>query len=328
MVTFWAAALALSLLLYVVLDGFDLGIGMLFPLAPSETARREILASISPVWDGNETWLVVAAAVLFGAFPLVYSIVVSAFYLPILLMLVSLILRGVAFEFRYKAGPRMRAVWDAGFVGGSYLATFVQGTTVGALVQELPIEGGRFVGGPLFWATPLALLCGLGLCLGYAMMGASWLVAKTEGRTRDFGYRILPWLLGALLAFLAASFALSLTRHLQVLHRWIDRPVLLVFPAVGLLAAVLMVRAVRARRDPWPIVAGTLIFGAAFGTLAISFFPYMVPFSITIEQAAAPPSSLAFLFWGAGVVVLPLTLLYTGAVYFIFRGKVTAAADY
>ena len=199
MITFWASALAFSLLLYVLLDGFDLGVGMLFPFASEEAGRRAILSSISPVWDGNETWLVVAAAVLFGAFPLVYSVVVSAFYLPILLMLVSLILRGVAFEFRYKAGPRMRAVWDAGFVGGSYLATFVQGTTVGALVQELPMEGHRFIGSPFFWASPLALLCGFGLCLGYAMMGASWLVAKTEGRTLDLGYRVLPWLLGSLL---------------------------------------------------------------------------------------------------------------------------------
>src|SRR5438067_4019366 len=157
MIEFWAAALALSLLLYVLLDGFDLGVGMLYPFAPDERARAQLLSSISPVWDGNETWLVLAAATLFGAFPLVYSIAISAFYLPILLMLVALILRGVAFEFRYKAGPTMARVWDAGFVGGSYLATFIQGVTVGAFVAELPIEGGRFVGGPLFWLQPLAL---------------------------------------------------------------------------------------------------------------------------------------------------------------------------
>ena len=327
MIAFWAGALALSLLLYVLLDGFDLGIGMLFPFAPDERARRHLLSSISPVWDGNETWLVVAAATLFGAFPLVYSVVVSAFYLPILLMLAALILRGVAFEFRYKAGPVMQRVWDAGFVGGSYLAAFVQGTTVGALVAELPMEGGRFNGGPLFWVQPLALTCGVGLCIGYALMGSCWLVGKAEGDTRAFGYRVMPRLGLALLAFLIASFAISLSRHLQVMHRWTERPILLVFPVVGLAAGAVMAWAWRARRDDAVFPCGAAIFGSAFGTLAASFLPFMVPFTVTVEQAAAPASSLAFMFWGAGVVVLPLTLAYTVAVYWIFRGKVADADD-
>ena len=238
-VVFWAAALALSLLLlYVLLDGFDLGVGMLFPFAPSERSRREMLSAISPVWDGNETWLVVTAAVLFGAFPLVYSIAISAFYLPILSMLASLILRGVAFEFRAKSRG-MRRVWDAGFVGGSYVATFMQGTAVGAIAAELPLAadstmGLRFTGGPMFWAQPLPLLCGLGLCVGYALMGASLLVGKTEGPSRDFAWRVVPWLLGALLLFLVAALAISLSHHLQVLQRWIDRPWLVIFPLVGL----------------------------------------------------------------------------------------------
>ena len=218
MVIFWMLALALTLLLYVLLDGFDLGIGMLFPFAPDEKARRHLLSSISPVWDGNETWLVVAAAVLFGAFPLVYSIAVSAFYLPLLVMLAALILRGVAFEFRYKAGPTMRRIWDGGFVGGSFLAAFMQGATVGAFVSELPIQDGRFVGGPFFWAAPLPLLCGAGLCVGYAMMGCCWVVGKAQGRTRDFGYRVLPWLAAALLAFLVAAFVLSLHEQLRVME--------------------------------------------------------------------------------------------------------------
>ncbi|MCW6511514.1 cytochrome d ubiquinol oxidase subunit II [Lichenifustis flavocetrariae] len=322
MVEFWAAALALSLLLYVLLDGFDLGVGMLYPFAPGERARAQLLSSISPVWDGNETWLVLAAATLFGAFPLVYSIAISAFYLPIQLMLVSLILRGVAFEFRYKAGPTMARVWDAGFVGGSYLATFIQGVTVGAFVAELPIEGGRFVGGPFFWLQPLALACGVGLCLGYAMMGSCWVIGKTEGRTRDFAYRVLPWLATALLAFLATSFVISLHRHLQVMDRWIERPALIAFPFAGLLAGAGIAWGWKARRDRLLFPCGAVIFASAFGTLAASFLPYMVPFTITVEQGAAPLSSLTFMFWGAGVIVLPLTLAYTAAVYFIFRGRV------
>ncbi len=328
MVEFWTAALGLSLLLYVLLDGFDLGMGMLFPFAPNEHARRHMLASISPVWDGNETWLVVAAAILFGAFPLVYSIAVSAFYLPILLMLAGLILRGVAFEFRYKAGRTMRRVWDIGFVGGSCVAAFAQGVIVGAFVAGLPIRDGRFAGDPFFWAQPLALTCGVGLCIGYAMMGCCWLAGKTDGPVRDFGYRWLPCLAAALLAFLAVSLALSLSRHLQVMDRWEQRPSLAVFPVAGALAGVTIALAWRRRLDHWLFPAGAVVFAAAFGTLAASFLPYMVPFTITIQQAAAPPSSLHFMFWGAGVVVLPLTLAYTAAVYFIFRGRVTDADGY
>ena len=327
MITFWAGALALSLLLYVLLDGFDLGIGMLFPFAPGERVRRQMLSSISPVWDGNETWLVLAGATLFGAFPLVYAVVVSAFYLPIILLLVALILRGVAFEFRYKALPGMRRVWDTGFVVGSYVATFAQGTAVGALVAELPVADGRFVGGPLFWVQPLALSCGLGLCIGYALMGACWLVAKAEGETRDFGYRVMPGLGAALLVFLVTAFAVSIARHFQVMDRWLDRPVLAIFPIIGIVAGGAMVLAWRNRRDRWLFVCAAAIFASAFGTLAVSFLPFMVPFTITVEQAASPPSSLAFMFWGAGIVVLPLTLVYTGAVYWIFRGKVEDLGD-
>ncbi|MGI4764177.1 MAG: cytochrome d ubiquinol oxidase subunit II [Janthinobacterium lividum] len=322
MITFWAGALALSLLLYVLLDGFDLGIGMLFPFAPSERVRRHMLSSISPIWDGNETWLVVAGTTLFGAFPLVYAIVVSAFYLPIILMLVALILRGVAFEFRYKAIPGMRRVWDAGFVLGSFVATFVQGTAVGALVAELPVENGRFVGGPLFWFQPLALACGVGLCIGYALMGACWLVAKSEGGTRDFGYRVMPRLGAALLVFLVTAFAVAIARHFQVMDRWVDRPILAIFPIVGIVAGGAMVWAWRNRRDRWLFACASAIFASAFGTLAVSFLPFMVPFTITIEQAASPHSSLTFMFWGAGIIVLPLTLFYTAAVYWIFRGKI------
>lgn len=324
MIEFWAAALALSLLLYVVLDGFDLGIGMLFAIAPNELARRHMMQSISPVWDGNETWLVVAAATLFGAFPLVYSVLLSAFYLPLIVMLLALILRGVAFEFRYRA-VGLKRVWDVGFSGGSFVATFMQGATVGALVQELPMQGVRYVGGPFGWLSPFALLCGLGLCLGYALLGAGWLTYKTETDTRDLGYRYMPWLLGGVLLFLLAAGAYALSMQLRVLHRWVELPAMLVLPLLGLLACGGMVVAIRRRIDWLPFLMTAVIFAAAFATLAASFLPYMVPFTITLDQAASPESSLSFMFWGAGIVVLPITVIYTLAVYWIFKGKVQLA---
>ena len=199
---------------------------------------------------------------------------------------------------------------------------------VGALVAGLPIEHGRFVGGPFFWAQPLALTCGAGLCIGYAMMACCWMVGKAGGWVREFGYRWLPCLAASLLAFLAVSLALSLTRHLQVMDRWQQRPMLAAFPLIGLLAGCGLAWGWKQRKDYWLFPCGALIFAAAFGTLAASFLPYMVPFVITINEAAAPASSLTFMFWGAGIIVLPLTLAYTAAVYFIFRGRVVDADGY
>ena len=327
MVTFWVAVLATSILLYVLLDGFDLGVGMLFCLTRNEMRRRAMLSAVAPIWDGNETWLVVSGVVLWGAFPIVYAVLLSAFYLPVLVMLAGLILRGVAFEFRYKT-ERMRWIWDAGFAGGSLVAAFVQGMTVGALVEGLLIANGRYIGGLFGWLSPFALLCGLGLCLGYALLGACWLVNKGEGELRDAAYRLIPYLSAGLIVFLLVVFGYALAENLQVMARWLDRPYLFVFPVVGVIAAIGLAASVRWRWDAVPYTMVAVIFTAAFGTLAISFWPYMIPFSITIEQAAAPHSSLAFMFWGAGLFVFPLMLLYTVISYNVFRGKVRPTADH
>ncbi len=324
---FWVAILAVSILLYVLLDGFDLGIGILFGLTRDEARRREMLSAVAPIWDGNETWLVVAGVVLWGAFPVVYATLFSAFYLPLLLMLAGLILRGVAFEYRYKT-ERMRWVWDGGFAGGSLVAAFIQGLTVGALVEGLPISNGQYTGGEFGWFSPFAILCGVGLCLGYALLGACWLVKKSEADLRDAAYRLIPYLSVGLLAFLVVVFAYALAENLQVMSRWLERPYLLVFPAIGVIAALVAAASVRHRRDGAPFYMVALIFAAAFGTLAISFWPYMVPFSITIEEAASPHSTLAFMFWGAGIIVFPLMLLYTVISYAVFRGKVRPTADH
>ena len=320
MVLFWVFVLATSALLYVVLDGFDLGIGILFGLTRSEQRRRAMLSAVAPIWDGNETWLVVVGVVLWGAFPIVYATLFSAFYLPLLVMLAGLILRGVAFEFRYKA-ERMRWVWDACFAGGSLVAAFIQGMTVGALVEGLPISNGHYAGGEFGWLSPFALLCGVGLCLGYALLGACWLVKKCESDVRDAAYRLIPYLAVGLLVFLIVVFGYALAEDLQVMGRWIDRPYLLIFPVVGVGASVVLAASIRHRRDGAPFYMVALIFVAAFGTLAISFWPYMIPFVITIDEAAAPHSSIAFMFWGEGIFVFPLMLLYTAISYSVFRGK-------
>jgi cytochrome bd ubiquinol oxidase subunit II len=324
MILYWAAVLAISILLYVLLDGFDLGIGILFAGARSDADRESMISAIAPIWDGNETWLVATGVVLWGAFPVVYATLLSAFYLPLFFMLGGLILRGVAFEFRHRT-ERWRWLWDASFVGGSLVATFMQGLTVGALVEGLPISNGRYVGGNLGWLSAFALLCGVGLCIGYALLGASWLVRKCDGDVRESAYRLIPRLSIALLVFLIAVFVIALADNLRVMERWIERPYLLVFPAIGALAARMLATSIRRRTDRTPFRMVVIIFLAAFGTLAISFWPYMIPFSITIDEAASPHSSLAFMFWGAGLVVFPLTLLYTVVSYSVFRGKVRSS---
>jgi len=327
MILFWTAILSLTTLLYVLLDGFDLGVGILFGLTRNEDHKRRMLAAISPVWDGNETWLVLAGAILFGAFPKVYATLLSAFYLPIILMLGALIFRGVAFEFRYKA-TWSRPLWDAAFFGGSLVATFVQGMTIGALVKGLPMAGGEYNGGPFGWFSPFACLCGAGLCLGYMMLGVGWLIAKCEGRIREVAYQQLSKLTLAVFGFLVLVFAFALVEQLRIMERWLERPYLAFFPAIGAIAATVLIRATRRRSDLHPIIAMAVIFTAAFGTLAASFWPYMIPFAVTIQDAASPPESLNFMFWGAGLIVVPLILSYTVVVYRVFRGKILDEAIY
>jgi cytochrome d ubiquinol oxidase subunit II len=320
MIMFWTAVLVISLLLYVLLDGFDLGVGILFGLTRSAPNRTAMMGAISPIWDGNETWLVVAAVVLWGAFPPIYATLISAFYLPVLLMLAGLILRGVAFEYHHKA-QWSRAVWNVAFAGGSLAAAFIQGLMVGALVEGLPITNQQYTGGEFGWFSPFAVLCGVGLCFGYSLLGACWLVKKCEGEVRDAAYRQIPYLAVGLLAFLVIVFAFALFEDLQVLRRWLERPYLFVFPAIGAAAAIAAARSVRHRHDDVPFAMVGLIFAAAFATLALSFWPYMIPFSITIREAAAPHASLAFMFWFAGIIVFPLMLLYTAVNLVVFRGK-------
>jgi cytochrome d ubiquinol oxidase subunit II len=322
---FWVSILALSILLYVLLDGFDLGVGILYGLTRDDTRRSTLMRAVAPVWDGNETWLIVSGVILWGAFPVVYATLFSAFYLPVLFMLVGLILRGVAFEFRGKAS-HSRPLWDAAFFGGSLVAAFTQGLMVGALVEGLPFSAGEYTGGPLGWLSPFTVLCGVSLCFGYSLLGACWLIRKGQGEVQQEAYRLISQSSLGLALLLALIFVFTLTEQLRVMTRWLERPALFLFPAVGVVAAIVLARSVRKRNDHLPLLMAALGFVAAFGTFLVTFWPYMIPFSVTIDEAAAPQSSLAFMFWGEGLFVLPLMLFYTAISYRVFWGKSDATS--
>jgi cytochrome bd ubiquinol oxidase subunit II len=327
MITFWVALLAISILIYLLLDGFDLGVGILFLLPNSEPRRGAMLGAIAPFWDGNETWLVVTGVILWGAFPVVYATVLSAFYIPVIFMLLGLILRGVAFEFRNKS-QQSRWIWNLCLGGGSLVASFMQGVMVGTLVQGLPIVNGNYTGSTFGWLSGFSVLCGFGLCLGYALLGACWLVRKRSGAVRDVARRQIPFLASGVLLFLVVVFSYALLQHMPIMNRWAERPYLFVFPAIGVAAGCMLASSVFRRDDYWPFYMVSLIFASAFGTLALSFWPYMVPFAITIDEAAAPHSSLAFMFWGEGLFIFPLMLLYVATGFRVFKGKFDSASGH
>lgn len=324
---FWLAELAFSLVMYVVLDGFDLGVGVLSGFAGSAQRRDAMVASISPVWDGNGTWLVIAGATLFGAFPDVYGLLLPAFYLPLAGMLIGLIARGVAIEFRHKT-VRGRWMWSVSFFAGSLLAAFMQGAAVGAYVQGVPVRNMEFVGTGLEWATPFALWCGLSLVLGYGLLGAGWLALKTEGEVQTFGYVASKRLLWMTLLAIAVVFAATLALHPQVEARWREDGALYVLPVVGLLASAGIAYGHRSHSGRLSFCMTVLLFVVSFLALAASYLPYIVPLSVTLQDAAAPESSQIFMFWGAGLFVMPMVVGYTWVAYRVFRGKVGKANMY
>jgi cytochrome bd ubiquinol oxidase subunit II len=315
---FWAAAIAFAILVYVILDGFDLGVGILFGVAENEARRDHMLATIAPFWDGNETWLVLIGASLFGAFPMVYAIFLPAFYIPVLLMLFGLIFRGVAFEFRYRGA---KGFWDGGFFVGSLVAAFVQGAAVGAMIRGIPVVNGQYAGGAFAWLAPLPVLTGIGLVLGYALLGAGWLVMKSDDELREWARERIPWLAILVLAVLVLTFNEAVFERQRIGADLSDRLWGVVFPGLGLLAMAGVFIGVRERRDAMPFAMTVVFFIASFLTLAVLFWPYMIPYQVTMNEAAAPDKTLAFLFWGAGAFVLPVIVIYTAVVYWVFRGK-------
>lgn len=328
----WFVIIVFSTLMYIVMDGFDLGIGILFPFIRDGEDRDVMVNSVAPVWDGNETWLVLGGAALFGAFPLAYSVIVDALTIPLTLMLIGLIFRGVAFEFRFKATPAHRPFWDKSFLVGSILATFCQGIVVGAVISGFPVEGRTFAGSQLGWLTPFNLFCGAGLIVAYALLGASWLVMKSEDPLQQKMRALVQPLLLVLLAIMAIISAWTPLTHPQIAERWFSLPNiywLLPVPVLVVLCSLWLWKSARSETSlhGTPFVLTLALVFLGFSGLGISIWPYIIPPAITLWQAAAPPQSQAFMLPGA-LIIMPVILIYTFWSYYVFRGKVQHGEGY
>jgi len=325
----WALIIGTAVALYVVLDGFDLGIGILFPLFPQERDRDQMMNTVAPFWDGNETWLVLGGGGLWIAFPKAFAIIMPALYLPVIVLLLALIFRGVAFEFRWVAKPHHRW-WDVAFAAGSTVAAFAQGLVLGGLLQGIEVRNGQFAGGPLDWLTPFALLTGCALVVGYALIGATWLVLKTDGEVEARARRLGA---GLLLGLLAAIATVSIWTPLavpRIAERWFRMPdfawYALVPMATGI-AAFACWRGLRSGRPLLPFLASVALFLLAYVGLVISNVPYLVPPVLDVWEAAADPKAQMFMLVGV-LILLPIILGYTVFNYWVFRGKVRAGEGY
>ena len=335
----WAGVIATAVLLYVMLDGFDLGVGILFPFAKSPGERDVMMNTIAPVWDGNETWLVLGGGGLLAAFPLAYSILMPALYLPVLLMLAGLILRGVAFEFRFRARKRGRKFWTQMFAGGSILTAAAQGLILGGFIQGVTVADQQFAGGPFDWFTPYTLLVSAGIVAGYALLGATWLMLKTKDNLHGDAKRWSLISAACTAGLLAAVSIATLFVHPQIALRWgfdltqgfgVDWSVLgplLPVPLLGLAGLILLVGSVRRSSHVRPFIGTILVFLSGYLGLAASFTPYIVPYAVDFRQAAAPDNALGLMLVGT-LTIVPAILAYTAWVYWVFRGKIDEDAGY
>jgi cytochrome d ubiquinol oxidase subunit II len=326
----WAVIILVAVMLYVMMDGYDLGIGLLFPFVADNADRDIMMNTVAPVWDGNETWLVLGGAGLLTAFPLAYSVILSALYLPIVFMLLGLIFRGVAFEFRFKASEHRRHWWDRAFIGGSTIAAISQGVILGAYINGIPVVERGYAGGALNWLTPFSLFTGIGLCVTYALLGSTWLILKTGGalRARIIGLaQPLSW---ALLAVIIAVSLWTPLAHPAIARRWFSLPTVVWFCPVPILVALAfwkLRQSLRGEPRAVPFVLTLALVFLGYTGFGISVWPNVVPPAISIQDAAGPPQSLGFTLVGA-LLVIPMILGYTAWGYYVFRGKVDASRGY
>ena len=324
----WAGLIGAAVALYVILDGFDLGIGILFPFAQDDAERDRMLSAIAPFWDGNETWLVLGGGGMLVVFPRAYAIIMPAFYLPIIVMLLALAFRGVTFEFRSIA--QRKRFWNFVFAAGSTIAGFCQGLVLGGLVQGVTIKNGAFAGGAFDWATPFGIVCGLGVLAGYALLGATWLMMKTDGDMARRAADKAKILLIAVLVFMAAVSVFTPFEFPRIAQRWFTLPnlyYLLPVPILTALVAVAEYYWIATRREAAPFLATIALFLLGYLGLVISTFPYIVPPDLTIRAAAAAPGTQTFMLIGT-LILLPIILGYTALAYWLFRGKVGTTAAY
>jgi cytochrome d ubiquinol oxidase subunit II len=325
----WAVIIGLTVAMYVILDGFDLGVGVLFPFAKSEGERDQMMSSLAPFWDGNETWLVLGGAGLMVAFPLAYSIILPALYLPVIIMLLALVFRGVAFEFRW-IGVASKKYWTFAFAAGSTLAAFCQGLVLGGLIQGINVEQSAFAGGAFDWLTPFSIMCGLALVTGYALLGATWLLMKINGPVAVWARLAAKLLLLLVLSFMVIVSLWTPLVIERIADRWFSFPNVLFFwwvPAATALAAILAWRWLENGREVLPFLAAIALFLLGYLGLLISNFPYLVPPSLTIWETAAAPSTQKFMLLGT-LVMLPVILGYVIFVYWIFQGKLHEGEGY
>ena len=327
----WGLLIATAVFLYVLLDGFDLGVGIMFPFAPSDKCRDRMMNSIAPFWDGNETWLVLGGGGLFAAFPLAYSILMPAFYIPIIVMLLGLIMRGVAFEFRYKASAESKYIWDYTFHFGSLAAAFCQGMILGAFVEGVYVSGRNFDGGPFDWATGFSFMTGISVVFGYSLLGSTWLIMKTEDITQAWARKVARYvMLFVLLAMALVSIAVPyINEHIR--NFWFSIPnffYLCIIPIItGLLFFMLWRDIPNTKREYRPFLTSVALFFMGYLGLAISLFPWLVPYKYTIWDAAASGPGLSLMLVGV-IPALPLILGYTAYCYYVFRGKTSHEHTY
>jgi len=326
----WMIIIVFGLMMYVIMDGFDLGIGILFPFVPDRADRDIMVNTIAPVWDGNETWLVLGGAALLAAFPLAYSVILSALYLPMILMLAGLIWRGVAFEFRFKADEAHRPFWDKAFAWGSYIATFCQGVALGAFINGFAVSDGAYAGGPIDWLTPFGLFTGLGLLVAYALLGSTWLVMKTEGRLQSRMKELARPVAIAVLFAIAIVSLWTPFSHPEVAARWFALPNVVLFspvPVLVLLATWALLRTLKRDSHAAPFLLALFLLFLGYTGLIISLWPHIIPPTISIWDAASPPESMGFTLVGA-LFIIPFILTYTAWSYYVFRGKVKGGEGY
>jgi cytochrome d ubiquinol oxidase subunit II len=326
----WAAVLGFAVAMYVILDGFDLGIGILFPFTKTEQERDQMMNTVAPFWDGNETWLVLGGGGLLVAFPKAYAILMPAFYLPIILMLLGLVFRGVAFEFRWL-GKTSKKFWNIAFALGSTVAAFAQGVILGALIQGVKVQNGTYAGGAVDWATPFAFLCGAAVVVGYGLLGATWLIMKTDGEVAKRARGQAKFLLVAVVVFMGIVSVWTPLAFPRIEQRWFSLPNFFFFSPVPIVTAIVTLACWKwlsdEKREVLPFFCAIALFFLGYSGLVISNFPYLVPPTLTVWQTAAAPSSQIFMLFGT-LLMLPVILGYTVFVYWMFAGKIREGEGY